>query len=73
MSAQRAETIEERKQAGREALAAIRTFQDELRRLNPDFTNEDWDRLAEEWAEEVNESLRAHVLKRNAEWEQRSR
>lgn len=73
MSAQRAETTEERRQAGRSALAALRKLQDELRKANPDFTEEDWDRLADEWADEVNQGLREHVLRQNAEWERQHR
>ncbi len=77
MSAQRAEqpteSDEERKRAGREALAEFRRLQDKLRAANPDMTEEDWDTLADEWAEAVNEGLREHVRRHNEEWERRQR
>lgn len=69
MSAQRAETTEERLPQGEEALAEFRRIQANIRAANPDMTDDDWDRLGDEWADEVNEGLRRHVRRTRGEFD----
>lgn len=67
MSAQRAETTEERRRQGEEAWETIRRIRAEIAAANPDMTDEDWDEFADAWAEEVNEGLRNIVRRSRGE------
>lgn len=67
MSAQRAEITQDERQRRQAAIARWRDLQAEIAAANPDMTDEDWDRFADEWAEEVNEGLRNIVRRSRGE------
>ena len=67
MSAQREDIPNEKQQALLELAEAVRSIQDDLRAAHPDYTEEDWERFADEWAEEVNEGLRNIVRRSRGE------
>ncbi len=68
MSAQRAnDTLEDDRRAGDEAVAAFRRIQARILANNPDMTDDDWEELAERWAEDVDEAIRAHVIRQREE------
>ena len=64
MSAQRANDIsDDDRRAGDEAIARVRAIQERIRARNPDMTQDDWDELADRWAEDVDDGIRAFVIK----------
>ena len=68
MSAQRATDIsDDDRRAGEKAIATVRRIQAEIAAANPDMTQDDWDEFADLWAEEVNNGLRAHVIRQREE------
>ena len=74
MSAQRANDIsEEERTRRRTALDNLRRLREEIAAANPDMSDEDWDRLADEWAEDVNEGMRDIVRRSRGELTSTSR
>ncbi len=71
MSAQRAEIDDERARR-KGAWEEIRRIRAEIATANPDMTDEDWDELAESWAEDVNEGLREIVRRSRGELSSKS-
>lgn len=70
MSAQRANDItDDDRRAGEEAIATVRRLRAEIAAANPDMTDEDWERFANEWAEAVDDGLRRHVRRQRGELE----
>ena len=68
MSAQRANDIsDDDRHAGDEAVARFRRIQARIQSGNPDMTPGDWAELADRWAEDVNDALRALVIKQREE------
>lgn len=67
MSAQRAETTQDERERRQALIADWRGLQAEIAAANPDMTDEDWDRFADEWAEAVNEGLRNIVRRSRGE------
>lgn len=68
MSAQRANDIsEEERTRRRTALDNLHRLREEIAAANPDMSDEDWDRFADEWAEDVNEGLRDIVRRSRGE------
>jgi len=68
VSAQRATDIsDDDRRAGEEAVAEFRRIQARIQARSPDMTQEDWDELGDRWAEDVNEALRAHVIRQREE------
>jgi len=47
----------------RDVVAEFEELRERIRARNPDMTPEDWDELAERWAEEVNARLRARFAR----------
>jgi len=50
-----------------EILADLQRLRAELRANNPDLSDDDWDALADRWAADVDEGLRAVVRKSRGE------
>lgn len=68
MGAQRAGDIaDEERRAGDDALARFRRIQDRILADDPDMSDDDRERLADRWAEDVDEAIRQYVIKQREE------
>ncbi|MDP9364740.1 MAG: hypothetical protein M3Q10_11040 [Chloroflexota bacterium] len=60
-------TIQQRRLTFEEALAEVQRLQAKIAAANPDLSEEDWDTLADAWAEDVNAALANHVRRSRGE------
>ena len=67
MGAQRAGITEDDRMAGERAIAEVRRIREQIQASNPDMTPEDWDRIADELTNDVDEGLRRHVRRLRGE------